>query len=246
MNCHTLKTPGGPLEFTITHRPRVTKRLHLELDEGGGLVIVAPRHWSKAHIIATLAQNTKRIARFMSRASQQQLSPLLYVCDEMHFFLGDRYQLVHDQFDHGQSGRKRARVSISGNTLKVSTRQLTMDSAKTALQRWYRDQAARVFNKRLQAIAQNAHWLKDRSIPLQLRRMKRTWGNCSSAGLIKLNIHLVKAPLRLIDSVIAHELCHLEQMNHGKSFYALLEGLNPDWRRDRTLLRATGFNYLRV
>jgi len=55
---------------------------------------------------------------------------------------------------------------------------------------------------------------------------------------------LVKAPLPMIDAVIAHELCHLEEMNHGKAFYALLENLNPHWRQDRARLRSEGHNYL--
>ena len=74
--------------------------------------------------------------------------------------------------------------------------------------------------------------------------MKRTWGNCSSGGVIKLNTHLIKAPLLIIDSVIAHELCHLEEMNHSKAFYALLERLNPHWRQNRAWLRSEGNNYL--
>jgi len=237
---HSIKTPTGPLEYSITHRSRVTRRLHLELDDQGGLVIVAPGHWSKAHISATMAQNTTRIVRFLARARQQQLGPLCYQSGEQHLFLGDSYQL-----DTGQTSRNPVGVSISGNVIGVRTRQATADSVKAALHCWYRDQALAVFDERLQIIAQKASWAESRAIPLKLRRMKRTWGNCSSAGLIKLNTHLIKAPLRLIDSVIAHELCHLVQMNHGKSFYALLESLNPDWRRDRAVLRTSGFIYLR-
>jgi len=82
------------------------------------------------------------------------------------------------------------------------------------------------------------------SIPLKLRKMKRTWGNCSSKGVIKLNTHLVKAPLQLVDAVIAHELCHLREMNHGRAFYALLQDLNPNWREDRRRLRSEGGIYL--
>jgi hypothetical protein len=76
--------------------------------------------------------------------------------------------------------------------------------------------------------------------------MKRTWGNCSSKGVIKLNTHMVKAPVVIIDSVIAHELCHLEEMNHGKRFYELLESLNPNWQQDRARLRSEGFVYLLI
>jgi len=39
-------------------------------------------------------------------------------------------------------------------------------------------------------------------------------------------------------------LCHLEEMNHSRAFYALLEKLNPNWREDRARLRSEGFVYL--
>ena len=105
-------------------------------------------------------------------------------------------------------------------------------------------QALDVFTGRLEEIKRRTSWARDRSVPLKLRRMKRTWGNCSSKGVIKLNTHLVKAGLPVIDSVIAHELCHLEEMNHSAKFYALLESLNPNWREDRDHLRSQGNRYL--
>jgi predicted metal-dependent hydrolase len=239
MTSITIKTPTGPLEFTIRHRSRVTKRLHMELDERGGLVIVAPGHWSKRFIRSTVAQNSTRIAGFMDKARAQHRSPLRYVCGEEHFYLGDKYRLQVVV----KTG-KNSNDGISGDILQVNASATTAVAIKAALQNWYRQQAVGFFEERLQYLSQRGPWTKGRSIPLKLRRMKRTWGNCSSSGLIKLNTHLIKAPLQLIDSVIAHELCHLEQMNHSRSFYALLEDLNPAWRQDRKLLRSTGFIYL--
>ena len=79
---------------------------------------------------------------------------------------------------------------------------------------------------------------------MRLRRMKRTWGSCSSQGLITLNPHLVKAPPVCIDYVIAHEICHLREHNHGKAFYALQEQLFPGWRAAKELLAARGHIFL--
>ena len=90
----TFKTPAGPLEYTITNRPRVTKRLHMEIDEHGGLVVVAPRHWSKAYISATLTQNIPRVERFLIRARQRQRQALFYTSGELNLYLGERYPLV--------------------------------------------------------------------------------------------------------------------------------------------------------
>jgi len=235
----TFKTPTGPLEYTIARRSRVTRRLHMELDEHGGLVIIAPRHWSKAHISATLSQNTTRIERFLIRARKRQLEPLLYANGEQHFYLGGSYPLaIHPVL----AGKPVA--LFTGQEIRINTRRDHPESIRLALQDWYHSQATIVLGSRLQTIAGRADWVGDRSVPLKLRRMKRTWGNCSSKGVIKLNTHLIKAPLPVIDSVIAHELCHLQEMNHGKAFYALLERLNPNWRADRAWLRSEGNIYL--
>jgi len=235
----TFKKPTGSLEYTITNRPRVTRRLHMELDKHGGLVIVAPRHWSETHISATLAQNISRVERFLITARKRQLQPLLYISGELHLYLGERYPLVVKQ----GSGQKSSLV-FSGHEFRIITRQHDPESIRVALQGWYLKQARKVFSTRLQEIAARADWVGDRSIPLKLRRMKRTWGNCSSKGVIKLNTHLIKAPLSVLDSVITHELCHLQEMNHSRAFYALLEQLNPNWQQDRARLRSEGNLYL--
>jgi predicted metal-dependent hydrolase len=228
------------LEFTIAHRPRVTKRLHLELDARGGLVIVAPKHWSKAHISETLSRNTTRVARFLANARERLLPPLQYIQGEKHLYIGESYPLVI----HKGSKRK-ARTEISNRAIQISTTNSEPVAIKTALAAWYRQQALAVFSERMSAIALKAPWVTNKVVPLTLRNMRRTWGNCSSKGAIKLNTHLIKTPLSLIDSVIAHELCHLEEMNHGKDFYSLLESLNPNWHQDRTMLRSQGYIYLR-
>lgn len=238
MRRSTFKTPTGPLEYTITSRPRVTRRLHMEIDEHGGLVVVAPRHWSKAYISGTLTQNISRVKRFLIRARQRQLQPLLYTSGELHLYLGERYPLVINPGPGLKSS-----VLFSGHEIRINTRHHDPVRIRNALSNWYLKQARKVFGERLQFVSARADWVSDRSILLKLRKMKRTWGNCSSVGVIKLNTHLIKAPLPVLDSVIAHELCHLKEMNHGKAFYALLEQLNPNWRADRVRLRSEGNLY---
>lgn len=234
-----LTTSAGPMEYTITRRSRVTRRLHMELDETGGLVVVAPRHWPVSYIDATLSQNSSRVERFLTRARKQRFEAPRFMSGELHFFLGQRYPLRLEAATGGRSA-----VAFNGDEILVRADVFDPARIRSALESWYRKQAGDVLGRRLKEIANRAWWARETLIPLKLRKMKRTWGNCSSKGVIKLNTHLVKAPLQLIDSVIAHELCHLREMNHGKAFYALLQGLNPDWREDRRRLRTEGGIYL--
>jgi len=211
----------------------------MELDDQGGLVVVAPGHWSKRHINATLLENTSRVQRFLADAQQRRLAPLQYTHGEKHLYMGEHYPVVITLLEAGKN-----HVDLAEGELRIATHVDKRESIQHQLQSWYRQRALIVFSERLQEIASRAPWAADRSIPLKLRKMKRTWGNCSSVGLIKLNTHLVKAAPELIDSVIAHELCHLQEMNHGRAFYRLLEQLNPNWHADRAKLRAEGYIYL--
>lgn len=58
---------------------------------------------------------------------------------------------------------------------------------------------------------------------VKVKEMTSKWGSCSVLRNINLNMHLVRLPYRLCEFVIIHELCHLDEMNHGEGFRKLLD-----------------------
>ena len=44
-------------------------------------------------------------------------------------------------------------------------------------------------------------------------------------------------PLGIVDYVIAHELAHLKEMNHGPRFWATVQGLLPGYEAARRQLK---------
>jgi predicted metal-dependent hydrolase len=102
--------------------------------------------------------------------------------------------------------------------------------ARRALQR----RALALFGERLALICARA----GRTAPaLALSSARTRWGSCSLETGIRLNWRLIHLPLALIDYVVAHEVAHLAEMNHGKRFWAEVERLFPDWRTARAELR---------
>jgi hypothetical protein len=63
------------------------------------------------------------------------------------------------------------------------------------------------------------------------------WGSCSSRSGIRVNWRLIHLPAHLSDYVVAHEVAHLLEMNHGERFWSVVESLYPDWKAVRGELK---------
>lgn len=238
---YSIKNDGEVIDFEIVHRPAVTRRIHLELGEHGQLHVVAPRRMSKRAIQTALQYRARHVARFLvdARARQQDLPQLRYVSGEKHLFMGRRFPLIIHETP-GQRGH----VELVDGQIGVFAPHTGSEGIRVRLVNWYRQQALRQFTDRLATFSRRAPWSGENPPVMRLRNMKRTWGSCSSKGVITLNPHLVKAPEECIDYVIAHEICHLREHNHGKAFYALQEQLYPGWNEARNHLRNKGHIYL--
>jgi len=69
-----------------------------------------------------------------------------------------------------------------------------------------------------------------------VRDTRSRWGSCSSCGNLSFSWRLIMAPEPVIDYVVAHEVAHLAEMNHGRRFWRLVERLMPDHAAPRAWL----------
>ena len=75
---------------------------------------------------------------------------------------------------------------------------------------------------------------------ITVRRQRSRWGSCSAKGNLSFNCLLMLSPPQVIDSVVAHELCHRRVMDHSQRFYDLLLGIMPDYPEHHKWLRQHG------
>ena len=66
------------------------------------------------------------------------------------------------------------------------------------------------------------------------------WGSCSSDGNLSFSWRIMMAPPKVIAYLVAHEVAHLTEMNHGPKFWALCGKLCPDSDACRSWLKRNG------
>lgn len=76
-----------------------------------------------------------------------------------------------------------------------------------------------------------------RAADLRVTKAKTRWGSCGRRGVIRVHWRLSQAPPAVAEYVVAHEMCHLLEANHGPRFWAHMGRVMPDWRARRTALR---------
>lgn len=72
---------------------------------------------------------------------------------------------------------------------------------------------------------------------INIRNQRTRWGSCSRSGSLSFNYKIVYLPAKLADYVIVHELCHLQEFNHSRKFWALVKKTVPDCEKIRKEVR---------
>ena len=70
-----------------------------------------------------------------------------------------------------------------------------------------------------------------------IKNQKTVWGSCSSQKNLNFSYKILGLEDDLVEYIVAHELCHLVEMNHSRNFWSLVENLLPDYKEKRKKLK---------
>jgi len=76
---------------------------------------------------------------------------------------------------------------------------------------------------------------------IKIKDQKSRWGSCSPRRVLSLNWRIYYLPPALRDYVIIHEICHLQELNHGPNFWRLVSRAIPDYCQRRQELKKYAF-----
>lgn len=78
------------------------------------------------------------------------------------------------------------------------------------------------------------HGLVPRSV--RISDLANGWGSCGPDGNVLINWHLIFAPKKVLEYVVAHELAHLQHRSHGGEFWSYVGALTPGWEATKAWL----------
>lgn len=108
---------------------------------------------------------------------------------------------------------------------------------RSKLELWYREQARKTICERLEYYKKR---LGVEYNSFRIKEQKTLWGSCSSKKNLNFNWKIIMAPLKIIDYIIVHELCHLIEMKHNERFWKLVKNEMPDYEERRRWLQKNG------
>jgi hypothetical protein len=215
------------LEFEVRRSQR-RRTLGLTIDRSGELLVHAPDGAGKDELEQWVQKKLIWVHRKL--ALKEEIKPNSrtpgYLSGEMFFYLGRGYRLV---------------------LIDCQTASLMFDGQRFTLRRGARERAEEEFRKWY--IATGTEWIARRakllsrrtataSSRIAVRDLGFRWGSCGQNNVLSFDWRLLQLPVRLVDYVICHELLHLRIPNHGSGFWALFDGVQPDWRERKTSLAA--------
>lgn len=222
-SARTVALQGRLVPYTLYRGRRRT--IGLTVDQRG-LRVGAPARAAVSEIEAVLHRHGAWVLDKLAVWEEQGRPPFTIAEGAEFPWLGETVRL------HLGRGRNRAVWRPDGSALTLCLADET--AAPRVLERALREQVREVLAGRL------AHFCAQMAVPapaLALSSARTRWGSCSTRGVVRLNWRLGFFPLPVVDYVVAHEVAHLEEMNHGPRFWSLVERLCPEWRARRAELK---------
>jgi predicted metal-dependent hydrolase len=221
-----------PIYYTLRRARR--RSIGFTIDDRG-LTVAAPRWIGLADIEAAIVEKQRWIRRKLVewrdwRASQP--ATVVDLADGGMFALLGRNVTLRLRTDVPRAQLHHA-ATVDELHLPLPA-DASRQRVRDAVQAWLKGEARRVIGERIALLAPRSR-VQLRAWSLSSARSQ--WGACTHDRRIRINWRLVHFSLPVIDYVVAHELAHLEVMNHSPRFWQAVGELLPGFETARDQVR---------
>ncbi len=238
---HSIQAFGTVINFAVDRSSR-RRNITIEIQPEGLAVVKAPLRVADREIEKVVRDNARWVLTKLAEESQSTkpgTTKRQFVHGEVLLYLGNEYKLMviaaTTQFPVGEVKLENHAIAVSA-FLELAETDPT-SSVREPLQQWYVQQAGSHFQQRA------THFAGLFGVDVKqvlVRDQKRRWGSCNANGVLRFCYRLIMAPPAVVDYVVAHEVCHLLEMNHSPAYWDTLGSVMPDYKARRHELKRIG------
>lgn len=219
----TVRVGDADLAVEVRHAARA-RRITLRVDAATRRVVLTlPPGMDPARGFAFLREKELWLQNRLSRLP----AAVPFADGAVIPFFGDDHVIRHRPDARGGVWREDGALHVTGEPAHLARR----------LEDWLKAQARQALSVQARAMAARV----DRPVTrISVRDTRSRWGSCTAAGGLSFSWRLVFAPRAVFDYVVAHEVAHLVELNHGPRFWRLVAELCPEMDHSRRWLKRHG------
>jgi predicted metal-dependent hydrolase len=226
-----LRLPAGKVPVRVRISPRA-RRLALRIDaQAEAVELVLPRRTSISRALGFIEENRDWLDKRINA-----LPPRTVLADGESVPILGRLHRIRRVARH----RDHRHVWLEDGELKVAA---APDQISRKIIDFLKEMARREFHRRAGRLAR---LLGREARRITVRDTTTRWGSCSARGNLAFSWRLIMAPEEVLHYVVAHEVAHLAEMNHGPRFWRLVEKLAPGSDEPRQWLNRHRARLLRI
>jgi hypothetical protein len=204
--------------------------------EEGSVTVVVPQHTKPEKIDQILAEKRQWIrGKIALHLETAPISAKEYVSGEAFSYLGRNYRLKVEEGPFAPVKLIKGRLVV---TTPHGSKQPHM--IRNALTQWFKHQAN---NKLRVKVDRYAAVVGAHPNGVGIKSFKSRWGSCTDKGRVEFNWKIIMAPIRIVDYIVVHELCHLKQHDHSPAYWREVERVMPDYQECRKWLKENAVSF---
>lgn len=215
------------MDYEVKYSNRKTLNITVERDRS--IIVRAPKNLSVERIQEIVESKRQWILEKLNHAQKYPLnySPKEFVSGETLMYLGKNYQLLVDKKEF-EGVKFNQRFTISKTNQK---------NANSLFKQWYMERSLFKIKPLARKYAES---LGVKYNECKVSEMKYRWASCTPKNNIIFNWRIIKAPLYVVEYLIAHELVHLIENNHTAKFWHILSIQIPNYQKAKDWLKING------
>ena len=200
------------------------------INNDAALIVMAPFHASEEVINKVFLKYKERLEKTQKEVQLRNLK-----FNKKEFVNGERFLYLGNYY-HLKLVDNREILLNFENEFFLSKKYLPY--AKNIFIIWYKRRAYETISQRVKLYAKKRGFEYNK---INITNAQKRWGSCSHQGNLSFSWRLIMSPLPIIDSVVVHELVHLEVKNHSKAFWNKVGSLDPEYKEHKDWLKNNGY-----